>query len=378
MGTGSRLCGLAQAQLKSAGGGKEMTRRSRFSRAQFIVLFTLALPVLVGAVGLGADFAILYLNWANLQKAADSAALAGAEYLIANPQPPAPPPTAASCPTYSVGDTTNDPMSVSCTYSVINGAKRAEWSANVGTLPSGAPTLQVVLNRPDISTYFLRLVGVSSLAAKAQATAAVESADCTKAFPVALQCNDSPCDMSGLDPNQTGGVQFNFKFVGGLAPGNWDWANVGQGTGAQQLGNAIRQGSNTQYCIGQNVSTSPGHKQSSGVVNNGLQDLLKTCAAYSNPGIDNPCGANGVNAIGPDTGQVPPGDPCLVTVPTVNYQGCTGNCTMPITNFVSIYIEQTSTAANIDGCFVKTLDLQASGGGSFSNLGTLAPPKLID
>src|SRR6202043_2297970 len=46
-----------------------------------ISVFTIILPVLLGAMALGADFSIIYFNWAMVQKAADAAALAGASQL---------------------------------------------------------------------------------------------------------------------------------------------------------------------------------------------------------------------------------------------------------------------------------------------------------
>ena len=46
-----------------------------------MALFTIVLPVLLGVMALGADFAIIYLNWSMVQKAADAAALAGASQL---------------------------------------------------------------------------------------------------------------------------------------------------------------------------------------------------------------------------------------------------------------------------------------------------------
>ena len=46
-----------------------------------MALFTIVLPVLLGAMALGTDFAIIYLNWSMVQKAADAAALAGASQL---------------------------------------------------------------------------------------------------------------------------------------------------------------------------------------------------------------------------------------------------------------------------------------------------------
>src|SRR5579875_182148 len=57
----------------------------RFKRGQILVIFSLALPVLIGSIGLGADVAALYFNWVEMQKAADAAAIAGANYLPGDP-----------------------------------------------------------------------------------------------------------------------------------------------------------------------------------------------------------------------------------------------------------------------------------------------------
>ena len=58
-----------------------MRLRRKFSRGQMFVVMTLALTALLGALALGTDVAVIYLNWMQLRKAADSAALAGAAYL---------------------------------------------------------------------------------------------------------------------------------------------------------------------------------------------------------------------------------------------------------------------------------------------------------
>lgn len=55
------------------------------SSGQTLVIITLILPALLGAVALGTDATIFYFNWVQLQKAADSAALAGANFLPDNP-----------------------------------------------------------------------------------------------------------------------------------------------------------------------------------------------------------------------------------------------------------------------------------------------------
>lgn len=50
-----------------------------------MVVAALALAALLGAIALGSDIAVLYFNWAQLQNGVESAALAGARYLPANP-----------------------------------------------------------------------------------------------------------------------------------------------------------------------------------------------------------------------------------------------------------------------------------------------------
>ena len=47
------------------------------SRGQVAVLYTGIIAVLLGAVALGSDVAVMYVNWQQLQKAADAAVLVG-------------------------------------------------------------------------------------------------------------------------------------------------------------------------------------------------------------------------------------------------------------------------------------------------------------
>jgi hypothetical protein len=353
-----------------------MSRRSRLSRGQFLVVFTLVLPALLGVIGLAADLGILYFNWTILQKAADAAALAGATYLTPSPVPtPAPPNTASGCPAFPGDyDTVAAPKSVSCTYATFNLAKVSEVTVNVPAPnpPGGAsPTVQVVLNRPNVPTYFLRLAGLGQLGVNAAATAigpAAPNTVTTGLFPVGLQCT-SPCSLSTLDPGQT--TTFGSKFVGGLAPGNWNFVNVGQGTGASALGSAIQNGASGSYSVGSTITSVPGNKGNSGPVKNGLAARLSECKSVNSS--TDPC-SNGGNVS-----AIPPNDPCLVVVPAVDYTGCTGNCSLTIEAFAEIYLEQSSTGTEIDGCFVKALapDAVVSGSSPGVALGPLSPPKLI-
>src|ERR1700694_3168255 len=54
-------------------------------RGQMAVVMTLAIGALIGAMALSTDVGLLYYNWGLLQKAADCAVLAGANYLPSDP-----------------------------------------------------------------------------------------------------------------------------------------------------------------------------------------------------------------------------------------------------------------------------------------------------
>ena len=66
----SRFSGVQDLKIKPNGG-----------RGQISVALILVMTVILGAIGLGADMALLYFNWVILQKGVDAAALAGAGYL---------------------------------------------------------------------------------------------------------------------------------------------------------------------------------------------------------------------------------------------------------------------------------------------------------
>jgi len=92
-----------------------MNSKSRFSRAQIAAMILIIMPVLLGAMALAADFAVVYVNWVQLQKAADAAALAGAQKLTG--QPDASGTVAANAISYAQGyaclNGVNDPSKTS-------------------------------------------------------------------------------------------------------------------------------------------------------------------------------------------------------------------------------------------------------------------------
>jgi hypothetical protein len=76
---------------------------------------------------------------------------------------------------------------------------------------------------------------------------------------------------------------------------------------------------------------------------------------------------------------VPANDPCLVTVPAVDFTGANGSSGLTIEGFAQVYLEQNSTSTQIVACFVQgSTTSNALGSGSAPNLGELAPPVLIN
>jgi Flp pilus assembly protein TadG len=364
---------------------------SRLSKGQIFAALTLILPVLLGVMAFGVDFSIIYLNWALVQKAADAAALAGASQLTGKSGSAATVKPAAV--NYVNGYAClNGITDASNSYATLcpTSTKSPGWVDQIVFTNVTDTQVSVGIHR-SVPYFFGKLIGLQQASVAATATAAILAPATIPngLFPVGLQCT-TPCSLSNLDPGQT--VTFGSKFVGGLAPGNWQWVDAGGG-GSSALGNAIRSGASGSFSIGQTITSAPGNKGSSGQVKNGLNARLASCSAANKktpliPGTTgtDPCqnGAalasngdqNGIGGTG--TGAVPLDDPCLVTVAAVDYGGCTGACSMAIQAFAEIYLEQSSTTSQIDGCFVQPIDPIAVGGTGAPNLGPLGNPVLIN
>jgi hypothetical protein len=361
-----------------------MKAHSRFLKGQILVLFTLALPVLLGVMAMGADFAIIYLNWAMVQKAADAAALAGASQLTGVPGSASSLTSAADnyVNGYACMNGVSDPDSISTNPVACAQASHPEGFADKIVFTNVTDTQVSVGIKRSVPYFFGKMIGLQEASVAAKATAAINPPGTVPQglFPVGLECQ-APCDMSKL-LSGNGVSTFGSKFVLNTsnnlesaspgAPGNWDWIDVGQGQGATELGTVLQNGSTSSFSISDTVNTSPGVGKYNGApVDKGFSNRLAKCSVAS----PDPC-SNG--------GALPSGfnckDPCLINVPVVDFSGCSGNCSMQIEGFAQMYIEPaTSTVNAINVCFVKGTDCQAEGGGTGApNLGSLSPPVLIN
>ena len=337
-----------------------MKKSFGWARGQVAVLYSLIVVVLVGAIALGSDVAVMYMDWQQLQKTADASAIAGANYLSGYAFVGTP---AAGC-----GGQPDSATQAACTYAVDNGLDVANLTLTEPT----ASTIQVVAHKDTQPYFFGKVLGLNTYAVSASAGAQAGGNVATVKqglFPVGLQCT-SPCSLSSFDPGQD--VTFGAKFVGGLAPGNWQWLNAtgGSGGGDSALAAAIQYGSSALFSINPPnnvINSEPGNKGNSKPVKDALAARLASCTTPSDP-----CTTGGGNP-----NNITPGDPCLVVVPAVDYHGCTGNCGLTIEGFAMIYLEAaTTTSTHIDGCFVQAITADSIASSSAPGLGASQPPAL--
>ena len=345
-----------------------------------LVLFALVLPALFGVMALGTDFSIIYLNWSLVQKAADAAALAGASQLTgeSGSASSVQPAVVNYVNGYACLNGISDPNNTYATICPSEATHPGGFADKIVFTNVTDTTVRVGIKR-SVPYFFGKMIGLQEASVAATATASINPVGTvtTGLFPVGIQCT-SPCSKVNLDPGQV--TSFGSKFVGGLAPGNWDWLDVGQGKGASALGAAIQDGASGSFSLGTVIGSSPGNKGNSGPVKKGLNARLGSCMATS--AATDPCqnGAlvGGANGIGGKSG-VPANDPCLVTMPAVDFTGCHGaNCSMPIEAFAQVYLEQNSTGTDIEGCFVQTLTPNGVGSSSAPNLGSIGQPVLTN
>jgi Flp pilus assembly protein TadG len=340
----------------------QMSILRRCSKGQIMVLYAGIIVGLLGATALCTDVAIMYLNSIQLQKGADSAAIAGASYLTAFAFTGA----AAGC----TGQP-DDAKKAACTYASNNGI------AVDGNLTIAEPTsalctagtcVKVTAQRTGLPYYFGKVVGLSTydvgVTATAQASLPVGTVN-NGLFPIGLQCAP-PCTASSLVGGEP--VSFGAKFVGGLSAGNWQWLDV-SGTGANGVGDAITGGETGSYSFNGSISTKPGNNANAGPVKTAFKARMDKCDSY---GTD-PCSGSNPKDL------IKAGDPCLVVVPVVNFATCgAGKCSMTIEGFAQIYIEPgNSSPSSINGCFVQSVAPETIGSSGAPNFGPVMPPTLI-
>jgi Flp pilus assembly protein TadG len=319
------------------------------SKGQISVALILVITVLLGAMGLGADTALLYFNWVLLQKGVDAAALAGAGYLQSDAQ---------AAP---------QAISVAVTYAQNNGIKNSELQkdgdGNGAYVPGPNYSTITVTAKRTVPYTFFKLIGLSSGNVAATATAQMPLApscvNCISAIPtpgsqptvipgsicssVAL-CNVLPIGLDFSTPytfNQS--VTLNQQgSAGQYGPGNWGSLALG-GTGGSNERTNIANGYGGALAINQWVTTEPGFKK--GPVDQGFNDRI------SNGQSNFPSGTFDAHS---------PIDPRVIILPMVVWNSPNGRSQVEIMAFAALWVDSVS-GGTINAHFIDTASFNSTG-----------------
>ncbi len=288
------------------------------SKGQTVVIIALVLPVLIGAIALGADVSVFYFNWVQLQKAADASVLAGANYLPDNP-------TTAT--------------STASAYAQTNGVKAAEITST--TVSPDNLTITINLQR-TVPYYLAKVLGLSNGTVNVSASASPQFAPSTVNATMPSQVppggdnngnNGITCPTIGACGLIPIGLDSNTIYVdkeqitlqqGQVGPGNWDLLALG-GVGGNNLRTDIADGYNGMVTVGDWVNTEPGKKV--GPVDQGFQDRLTLAQSvdpsrtYSSHHLDNPR---------------------VIILPVVDWQHQNGRTTVQVKAFASLWLDSYS------------------------------------
>ena len=147
--------------------GRRIERQVRSLKGQAAIALSLAIPVMVGAACLAADMLALYRGFARLQGADDTAVLAGAMYLPANP-------TLA--------------RSAALASAQMNGISESEIVYNHPA--SDGRSITMVIER-SVPYHFARLLGLSQSLVTVKAVAGIRGSESAPAglLPIGIRCD---------------------------------------------------------------------------------------------------------------------------------------------------------------------------------------------
>jgi len=329
-------------------------------KGQISVALILVITVILGAVGLGADAALLYFNWVILQKGVDAAALAGAGYLQS--------------------DSSVVPQAISAAkaYAENNGIKDSELIAdgagNLAYVPSPYTTITVTAKR-TVPYAFFKLIGLSSGTVAATATAQMPLApgcvNCTSAVatpgsePTVISGNIcstvGQCDVIPIGLDSSTPYTFDQSVTlnqGQVGPGNWGSLALG-GTGGANERTNIADGYEGPLAINQWVDTEPGFKK--GPVDQGFADRISQAQSeFPDATFDNHN----------------PADPRVIILPMVVWNSPNGRSQVEIVAFAALWVDSIS-GGTIQAHFIDQEAFNSTGDPNAPFRGARGRPILI-
>lgn len=323
-------------------------------KGQVVVVITIALVVLLGAVALAADIGVFYWQWSLLQKGTDAGALAGANYLPEN---------------------RDLATTMAREYAGHNGIAAGEIT---GTTISGDNLQITVDSQRTVPYYFARVLGLTTGIVRATATAAVPGP------PQRIGGSPTaPVDGMGYGAG-TGayaygtsvgrynlipiGLDWNTPYASGqpltlhrgqIGPGNWDTVALG-GTGGNVLRDNIANGFSGPIAVGDFIGTEPGKKV--GPVDQGFADRFAAAnsmdptGTFSSHEFDNPR---------------------IIVVPMVDWQRPQGRDSVQVKAFAQLWVTN-SSGGTITAYYVNQVVPNSSSNGVTASFhGARGIPRLI-
>jgi Flp pilus assembly protein TadG len=311
---------------------KKHTQAWRGRRGQIMVILALAAVGLVGVAALGIDVFYIYWNKNRLQGGTDAAALAGATYF--------------TNVTFSGNNALclypTDAQNAACTYALSNGVLLGELTGVVAN--AGNSSMKVTATR-TVSAMFARVVGIQNFTVNATSVAVLQGL--SSAYAVA------PIGLDSTTPYTYG--QAITLHNGNCGSGCWGGLALPSsvnGGGAAGFRANLASGCTCTVSVGDIVGTEPGAK--SGPIGQGVSDRVAAGNA------SDPSGTWSSHTLS---------DPRAVVIPVVNWAGCNGNCSVPVTGFAEVWISG-SSGADITAVFIRQVEAGTPGTGG-TNMGAV-------
>lgn len=328
--------------------------RRRWPSGQVAAIVAGIIVVLVGAIALGTDLAVHYYNWVQLQKAADSGVLAGANSLPDNP---------------------TQAIATAQQFAQLNGVKAAEITST--TVASNNLSISMRVQR-TVPYYFARVLGLNNGTLAAAATAAPQPPTSSVGCPDPSGCSGGGTGGTGNPPaacNNTGdcqlipiGLDHTTVYTDGEAitlqqgetvlAGNWDLLALG-GVGGSNLRTNIAVGYSGLVSVGNMVTTEPGKKV--GPVDQGFQDRIDL--------------ANSIDPNGTYSSHIAT-NPRVLVLPIVTWEGKNGRGQVPVDAFATVWLDGYS-GGQVFVHFISQVIANSFGSSSAPNFGGRGHPTLI-
>jgi Flp pilus assembly protein TadG len=327
-------------------------------------IIALVIIFLLGSVALGTDVAVHYYNWVQMQKAADTAVLAGANWLPDEP---------------------TKAISTAVQFVESNGITAAEVSSTTVAADKSSITMQVQRTVPH---YFAKVLGMTNGTLQVSASAApqgspkcVGASTCSNSNPpggLPAPCtNTGDCQLIpiGLDHNTaySNGESITLQQGEVGLSGNWDLLALG-GVGGSNLRQNIAIGASSIVSVGDCssttatqatgcVTTEPGKKV--GPIDQGFQDRIN--AANSSDPSGTYLSHSATN-------------PRVLVLPVVTWQGKNGRGAVPVDAFATVWLDGYGTGSHggqVYVHFISQVVANSYGDSSSPNYGGHGHPVLL-